>query len=280
MVLLQNKTINAQYPVRQSGAAGFSERTTFGPYSNNSKNKYVGEAGLSKSNSKPNGYTPTGGAWEWNITSGGLAVYHGFESSGTLSFANIAGGVNINSSMNGTGDITQAIGGLILSAIATLTGSGQIYSASINAKLEAAAILAGQGSITASIGALAGAVSTIIGTGNISNSSEMHGTGYMDSAITPFTTLSPQNLAQNVWNSLATEFNNVGTMGQKLNGAGTAGDPWGTSVPGAYAVGTAGYILGNSGSSGGSGGGLTTTEHNQLMSIPSNTLLATDSRLN
>ena len=34
-------------------------------------------------------------------------------------------------------------------------------------------------------------------------------------------------------------------MGAKLNAASSAGDPWGTAVPGAYADGTAGFILGN-----------------------------------
>lgn len=36
-----------------------------------------------------------------------------------------------------------------------------------------------------------------------------------------------------------------GTTGAALNGAGSAGDPWGTNIPGAYVAGTAGYILGN-----------------------------------
>jgi hypothetical protein len=35
-----------------------------------------------------------------------------------------------------------------------------------------------------------------------------------------------------------------GTTGAALNGAGSAGDPWTTALPGAYGAGTAGYILG------------------------------------
>lgn len=64
--------------------------------------------------------------------------------------------------------------------------------------------------------------------------------------ITPYTELSPQSLAAAVWNSVASEFDESGTMGQKLNAAGTAGDPWTQALPGAYAPGTAGYILGTS----------------------------------
>jgi len=40
---------------------------------------------------------------------------------------------------------------------------------------------------------------------------------------TPFTELSPENLASNVWNSIATEFNRTGTMGNKVNMASSGG---------------------------------------------------------
>lgn len=48
-----------------------------------------------------------------------------------------------------------------------------------------------------------------------------------------------------IWEATATSHNNAGTMGQKLNSAASAGDPWTTALPGAYGAGTAGYILGN-----------------------------------
>jgi len=67
----------------------------------------------------------------------------------------------------------------------------------------------------------------------------------MSASITPFTELSPQNLAAEVWNSIAADFNTAGTMGNKMNSAASAGDPWTTSLPGSYTSGSAGYILGN-----------------------------------
>lgn len=48
-----------------------------------------------------------------------------------------------------------------------------------------------------------------------------------------------------VWNALKATYNTAGTMGNALNGAGSSGDPWGTALPGAYAAGTAGKILGD-----------------------------------
>jgi hypothetical protein len=52
------------------------------------------------------------------------------------------------------------------------------------------------------------------------------------------------DIAQAVWTTQASAVNISGTMGGKVNEAGSAGDPWGTALPGSYAPGTAGYIVG------------------------------------
>jgi hypothetical protein len=43
----------------------------------------------------------------------------------------------------------------------------------------------------------------------------------------------------------ASSHNTANTIGAKINTAATAGDPWATALPGSYASGTAGNILGN-----------------------------------
>lgn len=53
------------------------------------------------------------------------------------------------------------------------------------------------------------------------------------------------DVQNSVWEASAASHNSSGTLGAKLNSAGSAGDPWGTALPGAYGVGTAGNILGN-----------------------------------
>lgn len=64
-----------------------------------------------------------------------------------------------------------------------------------------------------------------------------------------------------VWNSLVASFPGVGSTGAALAAAGGSGDPWGTALPGAYLVGTAGHIIGTridvatSSVAGGGGGG-------------------------
>lgn len=52
-------------------------------------------------------------------------------------------------------------------------------------------------------------------------------------------------IAQDAWNAVATSYNTALSMGNKLNSAASAGDPWTTALPGAYGAGTAGNILGN-----------------------------------
>jgi hypothetical protein len=51
-------------------------------------------------------------------------------------------------------------------------------------------------------------------------------------------------VADAVWDEVLAGHLTAGTTGAALNGAGSAGDPWGTALPGAYGAGTAGAILG------------------------------------
>jgi len=62
----------------------------------------------------------------------------------------------------------------------------------------------------------------------------------LDAAVSTRSTLT----AAGVWNEAIAGHLTSGTTGEKLNAAASAGDPWSTLVPAAYAVGTAGYILG------------------------------------
>jgi len=50
--------------------------------------------------------------------------------------------------------------------------------------------------------------------------------------------------ADAVWDEAIAGHLTAGSTGAALNSAGSAGDPWGTALPGAYAAGSAGYILG------------------------------------
>jgi len=53
-----------------------------------------------------------------------------------------------------------------------------------------------------------------------------------------------EEIADQVWNELLSGHLGVGSTGEALNAAGAAGDPWTTTLPGAYGAGSAGYIIG------------------------------------
>jgi hypothetical protein len=150
-------------------------------------------------------------------------------------------GMNIESTIDGLGEIQSANLGLILSAVATISGIGGL-SADVVGALEASATLAGEGDFTASLGALAGAIATLSGEGALTGDTTAKGHLTADIYVNQ-STATVNELVAGVWNALASEFNTSGTMGQKLNGAGSAGDPWTTDLSAYDTPGTAGKEL-------------------------------------
>ncbi len=59
-----------------------------------------------------------------------------------------------------------------------------------------------------------------------------------------FTSTMKTSLTTVIWDGLISGHTASGTFGGALNSAGGAGDPWSTTLPGAYAAGTAGFIVG------------------------------------
>ena len=189
----------------------------------------------------PNGYIPPY-TWVLPQKSGGMASYTIIIGSGAITFSNLAGGINISSGSNisGSGTITDAGLGLIVSGVAMLSGSG-VLTADIVGTLEAVSILVGSGSFTAALGAIADCMALVYGSGSISGTSIA--TGWVSADITPFTATSPEAIAAKVWQSIAADFNTAGTMGAKMNAASAAGDPWTAELPGSYPEGSAGFII-------------------------------------
>ena len=196
--------------------------------------------------------------------------------------SNIQGAVNIAADLVGDGDLTGALGALI-SILADLNGNGELVG-SIAGALEAVAVLAGNGDLISAIQGTVLIISNITGTSSITseiignwnmavtlagssslisninalahliyvsigNSNLLLTSGAIPAdiscGITLSSSLSPENIAAAVWNSLAAAFNNPSTMGEVMNNVGAGADPWGTVLPGTYNVGEAGNILGN-----------------------------------
>lgn len=157
-------------------------------------------------------------------------------SSNTFSMAM---GLAAQSDITGSGTISGSLS-LVIQLACNILASGTV-SASLVGKLEMAAALAGSGGITSSLKLLAFCVSEITGSGTVTGT--FKGNASLSADISSSSTLSPENLAAAVWNSIAASFNTAGTMGNKLNSAASAGDPWGTTLPGSYLSTEAGGIL-------------------------------------
>lgn len=261
MLIGNYSVLNKSPGIFTGGVQQAMNRSTFNT-SNSMRGVYYGDAGLGfdKKSGIALGYLQP---YNWFLPqkSGAIASNTLITGTGTLSPPTIAGGLNGVCTIEGSGAISNANMGLIISLVATLTGEGQISNAQGQAILNMVATLTGSSTFdNSTLGALVNIIATIGGTGSISDA-DMNAIGSMSADITPFAELSPQSLAASLWNSIAASYNEAGTMGEKLNAAGTAGDPWTAELPGSYVAGTAGYIVGNG------SGGLTTEEHNQLMAL-------------
>ena len=151
----------------------------------------------------------------------------------------MAMGLAAQSALSGSGDLTGGLS-LVIQLACEILAEGDL-SASLVGKLEMASALAGQGDLEASLGLIAFVVSEITGSGSVEGT--FYGTASLAADISSSSTLSPENLAAAVWNSIAASFNTAGTMGAKMNSAASAGDPWATALPGSYLSTEAGGIL-------------------------------------
>ena len=144
---------------------------------------------------------------------------------GSIAAASASGSIGASATLAGSSAITAALG-LLVGALATLSGSGSI-TATPSGSISGGATLAGSGSISA---AALTAVSDIAATlfGSASMSAAPSALGQLSATITtsaPEDPLSPTALARAVWNAVAAEFSDPGTMGEVLNAAGGGSTP-------------------------------------------------------
>lgn len=176
-----------------------------------------------------NGYTAPY-AWHLPPKAGGLGSVNNLVGTGTLT-SSMAGGKALAADLAGVGVITPPSLSLVTSLASALAGTGAL-TASMTSTISLAAALAGEGQIVASLGLLAGVIANLTGTGALSGN--LRGTAALEADITPFSELSPESLAASVWNALAASFNEAGTMGEKMNDAGSAANPWTEEIETGY----------------------------------------------
>ena len=140
----------------------------------------------------------------------------------------LAGGIAAASALTGSGTITNGGLSLIADLIAALTGAGDISPpANLVAILNLYSNqLTGSGAVSATLIAYADVQASLTGTGTLSLTP--YAIGQLAADITGQSVLSPQSLAAAVWNALAAQYNDSGTMGNKLNLAASGGVDYAT----------------------------------------------------
>lgn len=178
-------------------------------------------------------------AWMMPQKPGALAARNSLTGSGDLSASALA--VKLAAAdLTGTGALA-AVGGLIVQALADLAGSGGITEGNVQAFLAAVADLSGSGGITdAQATGLGELVCALAGLGTAGGSTAT-GIGALSAdLVVTGTGLTTGNVGQAVWAAVAAANNAAGTMGEKLNSAGAAADPWAEVIEAGY---TAAEIL-------------------------------------
>jgi hypothetical protein len=152
------------------------------------RNLTAGEGITDQKIGVPVGYRPPD-TWIMPQKSGALGAT-GSRLTGTGSVAspgNLAGGLNAEAPLAGTGEINNAAMGLIMSAVASIAGAGG-FTADMVGSIAAAAELAGYSTLSAPLGAIAGGLATLSGQGGVC-CSDLRADGFMSADIAPATTV-------------------------------------------------------------------------------------------
>lgn len=154
--------------------------------------------------------------------------------------ANLLSGKFMTADLVGVGTL-QGSSSLISSLLANLTGTGTL-TGDMKLTLAMAAELAGSGNLSAAMALLIPLNAELMGIGsmtaNLKGNADMQAIIYVNQSEA-----TTQQLVDAIWNAIATDYNTSGTMGNKLNGAGSAGDPWTTDLSAYNTPGTAGKVV-------------------------------------
>jgi len=235
MALIGNNSLLTRLPVRQMGGTIVSGFTSQFSPSGSLRNRYGTFVNYAAT---PNGYlSPI--AWVLPMTAGGMSTTNQVE----LTVAKTSA-VLVNAQyITGSSTITVAKFDANLGQIFAALCSGAITVAQATSDLTALVAASGASSITFTlVDAILGGKFSMEGSSAIviTPAGLLTATAFMEASAGGATPLSPEGLAAAVWGALASDFNDVGTMGEKLNDAGSASNPWTEVIEAGY---TAAEIL-------------------------------------
>lgn len=215
-MLLGNYSVLNKSAGRKLGGSTVSEtRANWG--GNSRMNQYLG--GFEQQNAIPVGYLPPY-CFVLPLKSGGMSMRAVAEGSMT---ADLIPTRPMTIDLVGSGDF-NATAALIVSMVAAFSGSGSM-TAAIVGRLNATCDMTGSGDLEADMSGIANAVIAMLGSGDLDATIRAWGDMAIDIVVTG-TGLTTANVGQAVWSALAAANNNAGSMGEKLNDAGSASNPW------------------------------------------------------
>jgi hypothetical protein len=212
--------------VRHGGGPGRSLYTGASAVERNTYNQSgalrTAARGMGKLVGYPNGYEHPS-TWLLPSKGGALATADRIVGAGDVSAANLAMGRALEAALTGAGDLSNPNLSLVVSMFADLDGDGSL-TASLRGAVQLAASLAGTGNITAALGVIAFMQANLTGYGTVTGA--FRGEASLAANIVSFGSLSPEGLAAAVWSAVAATNNSAGSMGEKLNDAGSGSNPW------------------------------------------------------
>lgn len=239
MSLLGNYSVILKNPVTFIGGTQVSNARSAFNATGQLRQRYYPETtgGLQTTTALMEGYLHPN-AWMMPYDIGSMTTSN-LNGVGSLSLVGVNGLSGVVS-MSGAGLLT-ATGGLLAGLVVEMTGVGDL-TATGGGLLQGIVAMAGSGALAGIIGATAGLSVTMAGVGTLTASPKGTGEMVLDIYVNQ-SEATLQQTVDGVWNALATQYNVSGTMGEKLNAAGTAGDPWTADLDGYNTAGTAGKEL-------------------------------------
>lgn len=224
-------------PFRKNGAFGIN--SNYVPSSRYSA--YFPDTTITSTFNKASFPTGTEPPYSWLLApkGGELSSTTYLTGTGTIS-GSLTMGKYMTADLTGTGSLVGALS-LITSLIASLNGSGTL-SGSLSITLSLAANLLGSGNLAGALSLLIKMQADLTGAGTITADLKGISSMFADIYVNQ-STATVNELVAGVWNALAADYNTSGTMGEKMNAAGTAGDPWTTDLTGYNTANTAGKIV-------------------------------------
>lgn len=242
MALLGNYSVILKNPATFIGGTQVSNARSAFNMEGQMLQMYYGESeggGLPFTASLDTGTEPP---YSWHLAEKGGEMSSTTMTNGTATLtASQQNGINIVSTIAGVGTIDTAGLSLVTSMISAIAGSGTLTGAMVGT-VQLAATPAGTGDVVGSVSMLSGLIANLAGSGIIS--ADLKGKLFMDAQIyVNQSEATVQQIVEGVWEALTTDHNNPGTMGEAMNGAGSAGNPWITDLSAYNTANSAGKIL-------------------------------------